>query len=63
MEQALTITVTVNGTQLTRSVAARQHLVDFLREELGLPARISAASTASAARARCASTATSCAAA
>ena len=36
MEQALTITVTVNGTQLTRSVAARQHLVDFLREELGL---------------------------
>ena len=36
MEQALTITVTVNGTQLSRSVAARQHLVDFLREELGL---------------------------
>ena len=36
MEQALTITVTVNGTQVTRSVAARQHLVDFLREELGL---------------------------
>jgi aerobic carbon-monoxide dehydrogenase small subunit len=36
MEQALTITVTVNGTQVTRSVAARQHVVDFLREELGL---------------------------
>jgi carbon-monoxide dehydrogenase small subunit len=36
MEHALTITVTVNGTQVTRSVAARQHLVDFLREELGL---------------------------
>ena len=26
----------MNGTQVTRSVAARQHLVDFLREELGL---------------------------
>ena len=36
MEQALTITLTVNGTQVTRHVAARQHLVDFLREELGL---------------------------
>jgi len=28
--------LTVNGTQVTRRVAARQHLVDFLREELGL---------------------------
>ena len=36
MEQALVITLTVNGTQVTRSVQARQHLVDFLREELGL---------------------------
>ena len=36
MEQALTITLTVNGTPVTRHVAARQHLVDFLREELGL---------------------------
>ena len=36
MEQALTVTLTVNGTQVTRHVAARQHLVDFLREELGL---------------------------
>ena len=36
MEHALDITLTVNGTQVTRRVAARQHLVDFLREELGL---------------------------
>ena len=36
MEQALTITLAVNGTDVTRSVAPRQHLVDFLREELGL---------------------------
>ena len=36
MEQALDITLTVNGTQVTRRVEARQHLVDFLREELGL---------------------------
>ena len=36
MEQALVISLTVNGTQVTRSVQARQHLVDFLREELGL---------------------------
>ena len=28
--------MTVNGTLVTRSVAPRQHLVDFLREELGL---------------------------
>jgi carbon-monoxide dehydrogenase small subunit len=36
MEHALDITLTVNGTQVSRRVAARQHLVDFLREELGL---------------------------
>ena len=36
MEQTLTTTMTVNGAQVTRSVAPRQHLVDFLREELGL---------------------------
>jgi aerobic carbon-monoxide dehydrogenase small subunit len=36
MEQALVITLTVNGAQVTRTVQARQHLVDFLREELGL---------------------------
>ena len=36
MDQALTVTLTVNGAQVTRSVAPRQHLVDFLRDELGL---------------------------
>jgi carbon-monoxide dehydrogenase small subunit len=36
MEHALDITLTVNGTQVSRRVAPRQHLVDFLREELGL---------------------------
>jgi carbon-monoxide dehydrogenase small subunit len=36
MEHALDITLTVNGTQVSRRVAPRQHLVDFLRDELGL---------------------------
>ena len=36
MEQTLDISLTVNDTPVTRRVAARQHLVDFLREELGL---------------------------
>jgi len=36
VEQAFDITLTVNGTQVSRRVEARQHLVDFLREELGL---------------------------
>jgi carbon-monoxide dehydrogenase small subunit len=36
MEHALDITVTVNGVQVHRRVAPRVHLVDFLREELGL---------------------------
>jgi len=36
MEHALDISLTVNGTQVSRRVPARQHLVDFLREELGL---------------------------
>jgi len=36
MEQAFDITLTVNGTAVTRRVEARQHLVDFLRDELGL---------------------------
>ncbi|HEY7238175.1 MAG TPA: (2Fe-2S)-binding protein [Burkholderiales bacterium] len=36
MEHALDITLTVNGTPVSRRVPARQHLVDFLREELGL---------------------------
>jgi len=36
MEQALETTLIVNGTPVTRRIAARQHLIDFLREELGL---------------------------
>ncbi len=36
MEHAIDITLTVNGTTVSRRVEARQHLVDFLREELGL---------------------------
>jgi len=36
VEQALDITLTVNSTQVSRRVEARTHLVDFLREELGL---------------------------
>jgi carbon-monoxide dehydrogenase small subunit len=36
MDPANDITLTVNGTRVSRRVAARQHLVDFLREELGL---------------------------
>jgi carbon-monoxide dehydrogenase small subunit len=35
-EETLPITLTVNGTRLSRTVAVRQHLVDFLRIELGL---------------------------
>jgi aerobic carbon-monoxide dehydrogenase small subunit len=36
MERALEVTITVNGEPVTRRVEARQHLVDFLREELQL---------------------------
>ena len=36
MEQAVLITLTVNGARVTRRVEPRQHLVDFLREDLGL---------------------------
>ena len=36
MEQTLETTLTVNGTSLTRRIPVRQHLIDFLREELGL---------------------------
>ena len=36
MEHELETTLTVNGTTLRRRIEARQHLVDFLREELGL---------------------------
>jgi carbon-monoxide dehydrogenase small subunit len=34
--ERIEIAVTVNGAAVRRSVAARQHLADFLREELGL---------------------------
>jgi carbon-monoxide dehydrogenase small subunit len=36
MEHALDITLTVNGAEVRRRVEPRQHLVDFLRDELGL---------------------------
>ncbi len=36
MDQVIDITLTVNGAQVSRRVEPRQHLVDFLREELGL---------------------------
>jgi carbon-monoxide dehydrogenase small subunit len=36
MEPSLDITLTVNGLEVTRRVAPRMHLVDFLRDELGL---------------------------
>ena len=36
IERVVEVTITVNGEAVTRRVEARQHLVDFLREELGL---------------------------
>jgi aerobic-type carbon monoxide dehydrogenase small subunit (CoxS/CutS family) len=36
LEDMLPITLTVNGERVARSVPVRQHLVDFLRMELGL---------------------------
>jgi len=36
MEHDYDITLSVNGTQVSRRVPARQHLVDFLRDELEL---------------------------
>jgi aerobic carbon-monoxide dehydrogenase small subunit len=36
MEHGHDITLTVNGTTVNRRVEPRQHLVDFLREDLGL---------------------------
>ena len=35
-EHSPEVSLTVNGAPVTRRVAARQHLIDFLREELGL---------------------------
>ena len=36
MEPSVDIALTVNGVEVTRRVAPRVHLVDFLRDELGL---------------------------
>jgi carbon-monoxide dehydrogenase small subunit len=36
MDETLDTTLTVNGQTVTRRIPARMHLVDFLREELGL---------------------------
>jgi len=36
MEHAVETTLTVNGAKVTRRIEPRVHLVDFLREELGL---------------------------
>ena len=36
MEHALDITLTVNGTRVQHRVEPREHLIDFLREKLGL---------------------------
>jgi aerobic-type carbon monoxide dehydrogenase small subunit (CoxS/CutS family) len=36
MEREILTTFTLNGTTVTRRIAARTHLIDFLREELGL---------------------------
>ena len=35
MKPRLEISLTVNGEQVTKTVPVRQHLVDFLRNELG----------------------------
>ena len=35
-ENSMEISLTVNGEQITKTVTVRQHLVDFLRIELGL---------------------------
>jgi carbon-monoxide dehydrogenase small subunit len=36
MDATIETTVTVNGTPVTRRVAPRQHLIDFLRDAVGL---------------------------
>ncbi len=36
MEHVIETTLKVNGAAVTRRIPARQHLIDFLREELGL---------------------------
>jgi aerobic-type carbon monoxide dehydrogenase small subunit (CoxS/CutS family) len=36
LEETMTVTLTVNGERVSRAAPVRQHLVDFLRGELGL---------------------------
>src|SRR5712691_10443396 len=36
MDPTVETTLTVNGATVTRRISARQHLIDFLREDLGL---------------------------
>ena len=36
MEREIETTILVNGTPVTRRIAPREHLIDFLRDELGL---------------------------
>jgi carbon-monoxide dehydrogenase small subunit len=36
LEHALETTLTLNGAAVTRRIPVRQHLIDFLREEMGL---------------------------
>jgi carbon-monoxide dehydrogenase small subunit len=36
MDTTIETTITVNGTPVTRRVPARQHLIDFLRDTVGL---------------------------
>jgi len=36
MDPTVETTLTVNGSTVTRRIPARQHLIDFLREDLGL---------------------------
>lgn len=36
MKTRLDITLTINGERMTRSVEARRHLIDFLRQDLGI---------------------------
>ena len=36
MDTTIETTITVNGTPVTRRVSARQHLIDFLRDTVGL---------------------------
>jgi aerobic-type carbon monoxide dehydrogenase small subunit (CoxS/CutS family) len=57
------IALTVNGEEVREQIDARTSLVDFLRRRSISPAAMSAANTASAVPAPCASTASSCAAA